>query len=105
MESITKAQLNTALDIYAYSLELYSASVSEFSATGTSKAKVNFDEIYSSIEQNTSVAESSFVDLTESESLSTQMLEMAKVYEKFQSVVEIKNRIGSIYKLSVTGQA
>lgn len=105
MESITKAQLNTALDFYAYSLDLYSASVSEFSVTGASKAKVDFEEIYKSIKQNTSVADSSIVDITETESLSTQMLEMAKVYEKFQSVVEIKNRIGSIYKLSVTGQA
>lgn len=105
MESITKAQLNTALDFYAYGMELYSASVSEFSVTGASKAKVNFDEIYKSIEQNIPVSESSVVDFSETESLSTQMLEMAKMYEKFQSVVEIKNRIGSIYKLSVTGQA
>lgn len=105
MESITKAQLDTALDFYAYSLELYSASVSEFSVTGVSKAKVNFEEIYKSIEQNTPLSESSVVDFTETESLSTQMLEMATVYEKFQSVVEIKNRLGSIYKLSVTGQA
>ena len=104
MEEITKLQINASIDAYAKAVDIYSNSISSLTVSGKSTARVDFENLIDSIANGEEISLDDIQHKSENEKLSTQMLEMSQVYSKFQSFVEIKGRIGNIYKMSVTGK-
>jgi len=104
MDGITKTQIDAAIYAYSLAADSYVESISNLTVNQKSLSKVDFSAIQTEIKNNKGVDESVIIKSSLEESLSAQMIEMSKAYENFQSAVEIKSRVGSLYKLAITGR-
>lgn len=104
MEDVTKIQIDNAINIYHLVADSYIESISNLTINGHSLSRANFSAIYETIKSGKETESRGLVENIDDEGLSSQMLGLSRVYEKFQSAIEIRSRVSELYKLAVTGR-
>lgn len=107
IEAITAREMvNTAIDVYAHAVDVYSASIAELSVTGKAKAAVDFDAIRAAFADGSAAPGSyrGFTVLEPDHTLGQQTVELSMAVKAFESSVEIKQRLGNLYSLAISGR-
>lgn len=118
--SVATAVIDAALDLYSQNHKVIANNIANAQTTGFGAKAINFDQVLSDVKQavingdgrevldNTKNINAQTVELIDSYAavdVDEQMVELTSNTLKYQALVDIRNHLGSIKKIAITGSS